>query len=70
VRLISLQTVARKLDVDPKTIRRWVASGLFPAPLLLPAATGKEPIQRWALAAVEAWILSRCQEKKPGTNVD
>jgi predicted DNA-binding transcriptional regulator AlpA len=61
VKLLSLQSIAKRLDVDPKTVRRWVAAGQFPRPLDLPPASGKEPIQRWPAVAVDAWILSRCQ---------
>ncbi len=53
-RLLSLRTVADMVEYTPKTIRKWVDEGYFPAPVEMPNGD-----KRWHRRAVLAWIELR-----------
>lgn len=46
--------VAALLSVDHKTIRRWVARGMFPVPMRLVGNA-----RRWRRSTINAWIAER-----------
>lgn len=52
-RLLPLSRVARLLAVPQATVRDWVQTGAFPAPIVLPG--GRE---RWRYSVVMAWLQS------------
>lgn len=52
--MYSPRRVAELLDVDPRTLRRLVSSGQFPA---ADVAVGAK-LKRWKRTTVEAWIES------------
>jgi len=57
-RLLSISSVAARLDVSSKTVRRWIASGTFPQPITLPGGH-----QRWTEISIEVWIQNAATEK-------
>jgi MerR-like DNA binding protein len=46
-------SMARKVDCHPRTLRRWAAKGLIPAPAMTAARSRRWPV-REVLAALEA----------------
>ena len=73
MRLISLQTVARLVDASPKSIRRWIESGAFPAPThVLPCGRGENAsdsrLWRWSKVVVEAWMTVQIAAPVKGKN--
>lgn len=57
MRLMSKRTVAKRLEVSPKTIDRWVKMGRFPRPIILPSSGDEERISaRWKELDVDVWI--------------
>lgn len=60
MKLLSLKRVAETLDVSTKTVRRWIAEGIFPKPVMLP---GKLP--RWEAGEVDAWVARSQNPPEP-----
>ena len=51
--LLSVRTLADRLSVDPKTVRRWREAGT------LPPAIAVAGVLRWRAEAIDAWLLER-----------
>lgn len=58
--LLSLQSVADRLDCSTKTVARLVAKGVLPAPITVPGV-GK----RWLAAKIDAYILAMIEAQAP-----
>ena len=58
-KLLSISSVADALDVSTKSIRRWLADGKFPTPVLLPSGEF-----RWHDYAIQSWAASLGQPVK------
>lgn len=52
-RLLPLRDVAELVNFTPKTLRKWIAEGKFPAPVLSPGGD-----HRWHEIEVLKWIWS------------
>jgi predicted DNA-binding transcriptional regulator AlpA len=62
-KLLSIGSVADALDVSDKTIRRWLAAGNFPRPVVLPNGE-----YRWHDYAIQSWAATLLPaEPKPET---
>jgi len=51
-KLLSRSSVAKRLDISPKTLMRWVEEGSFPPPTH--KVPGNSP-ERWFKYVVDAW---------------
>ena len=52
-RLLSVQDLADRLGVDPKTVRRWRRDRVLPEALVVGG------VVRWRPAMIDAWLASR-----------
>ena len=55
-RLLSVREVARWLGVAPSTVRRYVASGDLPSPIVLGGSGGHAQTHRWRQSAIEGVV--------------
>lgn len=56
-RLIDRRTVCELLDVSGEALRRWIAAGKFPKPLML------GNLQRWRATEYNQWLAERATEQ-------
>jgi len=57
---LTVADVARRLHVDPRTVRRWRQSGV------LPPAVEVSGVIRWRAEVIEEWVLAREQGQGQG----
>lgn len=55
-RLLSVRELAHWLGVAPSTVRRYVASGDLPKPIVLGGSGGHPQTHRWRRSAIERFV--------------
>lgn len=55
-KMLTASQVAERICVSPATLDRMVASGRFPAPIVIGAVRAKGRIRRWREVTVNDWI--------------
>jgi excisionase family DNA binding protein len=54
--------VAEMLQVNDRTIRRWVSGKRFPAPVRF--GEGQRARSRWFRSEVDAWLAAKAKERE------
>ena len=57
--LLSVKEVGHWLGVAPSTVRRYVASGDLPKPIVLGGSGGHPQTHRWRRSAIEGFVEAR-----------
>jgi predicted DNA-binding transcriptional regulator AlpA len=62
--VLSIDDVAEHFDVSTRTIWRWVAVGVFPAPLRI----GRR-MRYWDAGEIDSWLGAGCPKVSDGDDV-
>jgi len=57
---MSTEDICRIIQILPRTLLKWAATGRFPPPVKLSART-----YRWSRVVVMAWLAHRLREDRP-----